>query len=143
VGVQAFVSLPKPTAGRLPLLPTGLAQQSPDWVARHGDGWITYPRPAEAQALLVQRYRDATRALDGYARPVMEPLYVDLLEDDSAARSAIHLGYRLGPGQLIDYLRERRSLGVNHVALNLRFNRAGIAETLERLAAEVLPALEP
>ncbi|WP_254702279.1 LLM class flavin-dependent oxidoreductase [Roseivivax sp. THAF40] len=30
--------LPKPTAGRLPLLITGGSQQSPDWIAGNGDG---------------------------------------------------------------------------------------------------------
>ncbi|MEP0942406.1 MAG: TIGR03571 family LLM class oxidoreductase [Rhizobiaceae bacterium] len=35
--------LPKPASGRLPLLITGGSQQHPDWVAQHGDGWMTYP----------------------------------------------------------------------------------------------------
>ena len=36
--------LPKPVSGKLPLLITGGSQQDPDWIARTGDGWITYPR---------------------------------------------------------------------------------------------------
>ena len=33
-----------------------------------------------------------------------------------------------------------RRAGVNHVALNLRFNHADVEETLERLARDVLPS---
>ncbi|MEM7385205.1 MAG: LLM class flavin-dependent oxidoreductase, partial [Verrucomicrobiota bacterium] len=32
--------LPKPVGGKLPLLVTGGSQQSPDWLAKHGDGWM-------------------------------------------------------------------------------------------------------
>jgi len=49
--------LPKPSAGRLPLLITGGSQQAPDWVAEHGDGWMTYPRSPEAQGRVVDDFR--------------------------------------------------------------------------------------
>ncbi|MEO0359177.1 MAG: LLM class flavin-dependent oxidoreductase, partial [Pseudomonadota bacterium] len=42
--------LPKPFAGTVPMLITGGSQQSADWAATHGDGWITYPRNDQAQA---------------------------------------------------------------------------------------------
>ena len=45
--------LPKPASGRLPLLITGSSQQTPEWRARNGDGWMTYPRSAGAQARVV------------------------------------------------------------------------------------------
>ncbi len=45
--------LPKPTTGKLPLLITGGSQQDPDWIARHGDSWITYPRGIAAQARII------------------------------------------------------------------------------------------
>lgn len=35
--------LPKPAAGPIPLLVTGASGQSPDWIAAHADGWLTYP----------------------------------------------------------------------------------------------------
>ncbi|MEM8647835.1 MAG: LLM class flavin-dependent oxidoreductase, partial [Pseudomonadota bacterium] len=37
------------------------------------------------------------------------------------------------------YLQARQAIGVNHVALNLRFNQADIETTLKRLADNVLP----
>ena len=35
--------------------------------------------------------------------------------------------------------RKARAVGINHVALNLRFNHADIEDTMKRLADEVLP----
>ena len=45
--------LPKPLSGKLPLLITGSSQQDPDWIARNGEGWITYPRAIETQAQII------------------------------------------------------------------------------------------
>ena len=127
--------LPKPVATRLPLLVTGSSQQSADWIAHHADGWMTYPRPAQVQARMIERYR----ADAGHSKPVMEPLYIDLVENPGASPQPIHLGLRLGIDALRDYLESRQAIGVNHVALNLRFNQADIENTLKTLAAEILP----
>jgi hypothetical protein len=40
---------------------------------------------------------------------------------------------------LIDYLEKLRSIGVNHLALNLRFNGMHMDDTLERISKHVLP----
>ncbi|MBT8437534.1 MAG: LLM class flavin-dependent oxidoreductase, partial [Gammaproteobacteria bacterium] len=72
-------------------------------------------------------------------QPVMQPLYVDLVENSEARPQPIHLGFRLGVNQLRSYLDTLQDIGVNHVALNLRFNRAEIETTLQRLADEILP----
>lgn len=55
--------LPKPHGTRLPLLITGGSQQTPDWVAQNGDGWITYPRNAAAQGRVIADYRTRTKAV--------------------------------------------------------------------------------
>lgn len=136
---QGLDMRPKPVAGRLPLLVTGSSQQADDWIAEHGDGWFTYPRPAPIQARLVTAYRDRLAALDAPDKPVAEPLYVDLDPRREAPPQPIHLGLRLGLDALRRYLDERRALGVNHVALNLRFQRGDVEETLQTLAAELLP----
>lgn len=130
--------LPKPVAGRLPMMITGSSQQSDDWLAAHGDGWMTYPREAAIQSRLIAQYRQRSQELGLAERPVMEPLYIDLDEDANAAPTKIHLGYRLGVRRLREYLRERQDIGVNHVALNLRFNRAAPESTLQQLADHVL-----
>ncbi|MEM7157363.1 MAG: LLM class oxidoreductase [Myxococcota bacterium] len=131
--------LPKPSTGRLPLLITGGSQQDPDWIAQNGDGWMVYPRHVSAQADIIRTWRERVRHFDRPAKPVMQPLYVDLLDDPDAPATPIHLGVRIGVRPLREYLRTLESIGVNHVALNLRFNRGDIERTLERLAEEVLP----
>jgi len=132
--------LPKPTAGKLPLLVTGSSQQSPDWIAANGDGWMTYPRPATTQSALIEDYRARIADAGTPDKPVMEPLYVDIAADPDAPPSPIHLGLRLGINTLREYLETRRSIGVNHVALNLRFNRANTESTLTSLADELFPS---
>lgn len=130
--------LPKPTAARLPLLVTGGSQQGPAWGAAHADGWITYPRDPGAQARAVADWRARIPGGDA-AKPVMQPLYVDLADDPDAAPTPLHLGFRAGLRPIATYLAAIRDAGVNHVALNLRFNRAPIDETLDRLATDLLP----
>ena len=131
--------LPKPTGAHLPLLITGGSQQSPDWIARNGDGWMTYPRDAASQARIVAEYRGRLAATGQPDKPVMQSLYVDVLDDPDAPARPIHLGFRSGTNALRRYLREIEALGINHVALNLRFNRAAIDTTLKRLKDDILP----
>lgn len=131
--------LPKPNGTRLPLLITGGSQQSPDWVAENGDGWITYPRNVAAQVQVIADYRARVRAAGQTDKPVVQSLYVDLLPERDAAPRPIHLGFQAGTDFLRTYLREIQALGVNHVALNLRFNQLPIDTALEHLADFVLP----
>lgn len=131
--------LPKPVSAKLPLLITGGSQQSPEWLAKHGDGWMTYPRPLTVQALSINDWRRRLEEVGRPNQPVMQPLYVDITEDPKTPPQPIHLGFRIGTHHLREYLRARQEIGVNHVALNLRFNRANIESTMKRIADEVLP----
>lgn len=131
--------LPKPMGGRVPLLITGGSRQHPDWGAANADGWITYPRSAPDQARAVVDWRTRVEAAGEPPKPVMQPLYVDVADDPDEAPSPIHLGFRSGIGPLRDYLRALEAAGVNHVALNLRFNRADVEDTMERLVRDLLP----
>jgi alkanesulfonate monooxygenase SsuD/methylene tetrahydromethanopterin reductase-like flavin-dependent oxidoreductase (luciferase family) len=45
--------LPKPESGKLSLLITGGSQQTPEWIAQHVDGWITYPRSIDVQERII------------------------------------------------------------------------------------------
>ena len=132
--------LPKPSAGKLPLLVTGSSRQDTDWIARHGDGWMTYPRHENFQGRVINDLRTRIAAAGKPNKPVMEPLYVDLSPDPDRPPSPIHLGMRVGVNQLRDYLRSRERIGVNHVAINLRFNRNNTESTLRELAKEILPS---
>lgn len=131
--------LPKPMSGKLPLLITGGSQQSPEWVAQHGDGWMTYPRNIAAQEQVIRDWRRWISAAGKSPKPVMQPLYFDLIDDPNAPPQPIHLGFRAGVNALRDYLKSLQTIGVNHVALNLRFNQMDVDATLNRLADEVLP----
>ena len=131
--------LPKPAGTKLPLLITGGSQQDPDWIARHGNGWITYPRQIAVQAKIIADWRARVEAAGGPEKPAMQSLYVDLADDPDTLPQPIHLGFRLGVRQLRAYLSALETIGVNHVAINLRLNRADIETTLQRLTAEVLP----
>ncbi len=131
--------LPKPTGGRVPLLITGGSQQTPDWIARNGDGWMTYPRNTADQGRLVSEYRQRSADAGRQNMPVMQSLYIDLVEDADAAPHPIHLGFRSGTTFLTRYLQELKSVGINHVALNLRFSQADVETTLKRLSDELLP----
>lgn len=128
--------LPKPFGARLPMLVTGGSQQDPAWVAQNGDGWMTYPRVLSAQARVVRDYLERT---EGRPKPVMQPLYVDLDPDPDAPARPIHLGFRSGVRHLYAYLAALEELGVSHVALNLRFNRLDIEDTLARLSDALFP----
>ncbi|MDX2486816.1 MAG: LLM class oxidoreductase [Gammaproteobacteria bacterium] len=130
--------LPKPTSGKIPMLITGGSQQDPDWIAANGEGWITYPRGIEVQERMINDWRARVKAVGGPARPAVQSLYVDLVDDPDATPQPIHLGFRSGVNHLRAYLKSLEDIGVNHVALNLRFNRADIETTMKRLAEELM-----
>jgi luciferase-type oxidoreductase len=134
--------LPKPTGARLPLLVTGSSRQSPDWIAEYSDGWMTYPRHGVAQDRVLQDWRARLIDLGQPPKPVLQPLYIDLADDPNAPPSPIHLGFRCGHRTLTRYLRQLETIGVNHVALNLRFSSKPVQSTLETLAEHVLPTFE-
>ena len=131
--------LPKPLAGKLPMLITGSSRQDPKWIAQHGDGWITYPRNLTVQSQMIQDWQTRVSAFGHVAKPMMQPLYIDLVEDAETPPRPIHLGFQLGTKQLLSYLKSLEKIGMNHVALNLRFNQADTEKTLERLASDILP----
>jgi alkanesulfonate monooxygenase SsuD/methylene tetrahydromethanopterin reductase-like flavin-dependent oxidoreductase (luciferase family) len=118
---------------------TGGSQQSPDWLCSNGDGWMTYPRHPNMQARVIQDWRANIAAKGSGPKPVMQPLYVDLVDDADAPAQPIHLGFRSGSRALLAHLGFLEACGVNHVTINLRFNQADPEETIDRLAREVLP----
>jgi len=125
-------------SNKLPLLITGGSRQSPDWLAQNGDGWMTFPRNVEAQAAIIDDWRNRSISLGSTIKPVMQPLYFDLDNNVDAPATPIHLGFKSGVNYLRSYLKGLEEVGVNHVALNLRFNHEKIETTLEYLAEELL-----
>lgn len=132
--------VPKPTTNEIPLFVTGHSRQSLAWIARHGCGWITYPRPPHLQRSFVNQWRQEVIAQSGAEyKPFTQSLYIDLDASPSTAPSPIHLGYKLGRHHLIDLLDILQEIGVDHVILNLKYGRRSAAEVIDELGTHVLP----
>ncbi len=131
--------LPKPTAQKIPMLITGRSRQSLEWNAQNGDGWMYYPRNLSQQQNTIAQWREIISQTQQYDKPFMQPLYIDLMKNDDFSPQPIHLGFRTGINYLIDYFKQLKNIGVNHIALNLRFNTTGTTQTLKYLAKRVLP----
>jgi hypothetical protein len=100
---------------------------------------MTYPRAGVAQDRVLQDWRETLLRLEQPPKPVMQPLYIDLSQDPDEPPSPIHLGFRSGHRPLTRYLKQLEEIGVNHVALNLRFSTGTIEAILDQLAEHVLP----
>jgi luciferase-type oxidoreductase, BA3436 family len=131
--------LPKPFSAKIPMLVTGHSQQSTEWIAENTDGWMFYPRDLRTQELRIKEWRQLISKFQKWSKPFMQPLYIDLMKERDFKPQGIHLGIRTGTDFLIEYLNAIKNIGVNHVALNLRFNTANIEDTLEQLGTKVLP----
>ena len=131
--------LPKPFGSKIPMLMTGFSRQNLEWNAEHTDGWMYYPRVPMQQAYTIAKWRRLVAEKSTYDKPFMQPLYVILEDNDDFKPIPIQLGFRIGANHLIRYLEEVQNIGVNHVAINLRFNKGVIESTLEKIAAKVLP----
>ncbi len=100
---------------------------------------MLYPRNASSQAQIIRNWNSRVEEAGRPSQPVMQSLYIDLAENPEEPSRPIHLGFRSGVPHLIDHLKALEEAGVNHVALNLRFNQEPIETTLKRLAEEVMP----
>jgi luciferase-type oxidoreductase len=133
--------VPKPI-GRLPMLVTGNSGQPLPWIAEHADGWITYPRGIERQAEAVTRWSAHVQAAaPGRFKPFAQSLYIDLHDDPHMPPTPIHLGFKGGRHFLLRFLDALRTIGVNHVILNLKYGARPAGEVLEEIGTEVLPPL--
>lgn len=133
-----FDMLPKPYTGQFPLLITGASQQNDQWLAEHGDGWMVYPRTIQLQEKIIKTWRNNVQKAGRAEQPVMQPLYIDLQKDPNSAVRPVHLGLRTGVNGLKAHITSLANIGVNHIALNLRFNQRNIEETLQELAEHLL-----
>lgn len=129
--------LPKPYGNKIPLLITGSSRQTLEWNAKNADGWMNYPRNLYQQYNNILQWRELISRDFEYDKPFMQPLYVILEENDDAKPQAIPLGFRIGSKYLLDYFQQLEEIGVNHVAINLRFNSMPMEATLQKIANKV------
>ncbi|RFU60565.1 TIGR03571 family LLM class oxidoreductase [Peribacillus glennii] len=131
--------IPKPVSS-IPTMVTGFSNQSMVWIAKHGDGWIQYPRSIEQQARLINDYRTLTEFhAPGIFKPFSQSLFIDLSENPDALPVPIPLGFAVGRNHLVDLLYEFQSIGVNHLGFVLYFSKRPPAEVIQELGEFVLP----
>ncbi|GER09622.1 TIGR03571 family LLM class oxidoreductase [Variovorax boronicumulans] len=131
-------------AARIGMLVVGSARQSLQWTAAHADGWATYHRDEARQQGRIGLWQTALRErAGGEAKPFVQSLQLDLLDDADAPAEPIELGLRAGRHALIDYLDRMEDAGVAHVLLNLvRSSRRPAQDIVDELGREVLPRLQ-
>ncbi|BEP70291.1 MULTISPECIES: TIGR03571 family LLM class oxidoreductase [unclassified Variovorax] len=133
-----------PPAARIGMLVVGSARQSLQWTAAHADGWATYHRDEARQQGRIGLWQTALRErAGGEAKPFIQSLQLDLLDDADAPAEPIELGLRAGRHALVDYLDRMEDAGVAHVLLNLvRSSRRPAQDVVDELGREVLPRLQ-
>lgn len=124
-----------------PMFVTGHSGQSLDWIAKHADGWLYYPRDFNFLKQSMQNWTEALERNEQAWKPYMQSLYIDLLEEDSTPRG-IHLGFQSGKDYLIMFLKALEEAGVNHVILNLKYGSRPARDVVEELGEFVLPPFE-
>lgn len=128
--------VPKPTTETLPLLVTGHARQSLDWIADHGDGWLQYQMPPNTVESVVGDWREAAGD-----KPYAQALTVNLKADPEAEMEHVHQGYAAGSEWFVDHFRTLADLGVDHVAIGIRGSDRDARTVLAQFADEVLAEL--
>jgi luciferase-type oxidoreductase len=129
--------VPKPTTETLPLLVTGHARQSEEWIAANGDGWVYYQRNmADLEGMLAD-WHEST----GGAKPYVQVMHVDLASDPTQDAEPIHQGFSAGSEWLLERLRALDDLGVDHVMINIRKSSREPETVLTQFADEVLDEL--
>lgn len=138
--LQGADLVPKPVANGIPLMVTGNSRQSLEWIAKHSDGWITYPRRLEQQLPLAQHWRELVeQECPGAFKPFTQSYYIDLSDNPDEPAQPIHLGHRLGRNHLINHLQRLQEGGINHVILNLKYGQRAADEVMAELAEYVVP----
>lgn len=137
--------LPKPVTNTIPTLITGASQQSLEWIAENGDGWITYPGATATKndTLRLAAKINAWRNLipNHEFKPHMTNEWIELSEDPYFPRTPLRGGFIMKTGRfgLIDLLNEWQEIGVNHAALGIQFSTRPLQDVIEELSEEVLP----
>jgi len=123
-------------------LVTGHSGQSLEWIAKHSDGWLYYPRDFKTLQMVMKRWKDALKETAQNWKPFAQSLYIDLVKEKGAKPSPIHLGFKTGIDYLNAHLKLLESYGVNHVILNLKYGSRPVEVVIEELGEHIIPNLE-
>ncbi len=124
---------------KTPMLVTGHSGQTLDWIAKHSDGWLYYPRDFKTLQLVMKQWQEALTKTKEKWKPFMQSLYIDIIKDSKAKPSPIHLGFKSGTSYLNAHLNLLESYGVNHVILNLKYSSRPAEELIEEIGEKVIP----
>lgn len=127
--------MPKPEHGTIPLLPTGNARQTVEWIAEHGDGWLFYHLPDETLESYLAEWREHAGE-----KPYAMAVRTELADDPTTEPEPRHQGYRAGVEWFREYFRDLEKIGVDHVLVSPSGDD-GPEEALTRFAAEVIETL--
>jgi len=133
--------LPVPFGGSIPTVIAGRGGQTLEWVVSNLDGYFTYHRPPASMEPIAAEWHqiaDDSTGDTGF-KPLLTTMLVDLTVDPDQPPELIRLGARLGHHALLEHLRELRSIGVNHVAINLRPSNRPIDEVIQEISQYILP----
>lgn len=126
--------LPKPTRDTVPLLVTGYAGQSLEWIGANGDGWVYYQRDLDDLRAMIADWR--SHATDD--APFVQVLHLDLLDDPVAGPEPLRNGYRAGIEWVAEHVRGMEDCGVDHVMINVRHGGRDVHAVLEEFAEHVI-----
>ncbi|MGS2762999.1 LLM class oxidoreductase [Sinomicrobium sp. M5D2P9] len=124
---------------KTPMFVTGHSGQSLEWIAKHSDGWLYYPRDFKKLQLMMQLWKDALKNNKVDWKPFMQSLYVDLTTDPKTKPTPIHLGFKTGTEHLNAHLKILEMYGVNHVMLNLKYASRPAEELIEEIGEKIIP----
>lgn len=133
--------LPKPAQANMPMIAVGSSQQPLEWIAKHADAWLMYPRPLQIQQQIVAAWVGQLQSADRSGTPFGQSLYIDLAEHPSEPPRPIHLGFRSGRNHLVEHLHALAQIGVSHVILNLKYAGRPAGEIVEEVGEFVIPQL--
>ncbi|MDP5253805.1 MULTISPECIES: TIGR03571 family LLM class oxidoreductase [unclassified Vibrio] len=123
-----------PKFEEIPIYVAGLAQQSPEWVGEHVDGWLAYPGTPKDHEQRVKLWRQVAGE-----KPYVSFIHLDLVDDPNAPIVRHHFGVQTGINGLIQELESMKAMGVDHIGLHFRRNRQPIEKSLKDIARDVLP----
>lgn len=126
--------VPKPTAETIPLLPTGHARQSLDWLGEHGDGWFFYHLPEDTLEGFLADWREVAGE-----KPYAMAVRVEFADDPTAGPEHLHLGFRAGVDWFREYFHTLEEMGVDHVTVSLQNDEK--EKALTTFAEEVIADL--
>ncbi|MGK5081600.1 LLM class oxidoreductase [Janthinobacterium sp. HLX7-2] len=128
--------VPKPAAGRLPMLVIGHAGQSTEWTARNTDGILSYLADPARIPAIIEQWRLASGS--GVFKPYGYGTLFDLDRDPDLPLQTGRV-LRAGRNALRELWLRQQEQGVSHVALHFKPTRRPAAEVIDELGEHLLP----